>query len=248
MPPQKASMYRDMPECKICLKVCKSERGLTQHYFANHLDIPSSASTSSLASGIPGVITSLSSHNLQVRGIPEDITMIPTASESNNQDESPNAYANSYISLEISSVSSEDSEYNMSEDDDSSIASDSFQVNENITKFPDIIREDDVLPHYQAGYIYQIEGIKSGNFDIQRSLHIKYGHPFYPWATEDEFWLADFIYIKAKMSRSISDSLLKEVRSGRVKIRDANLSDYTSKQLANQLDKAPFITVCIWYS
>jgi len=111
----------------------------------------------------------------------------------------------------------------------------------------DMIQQSEVLPHHRAGYIYQTEGTGSRCFEIQKDLHKKHGHPFYPWKNEDELWLADFMFMKAKMSISVSDKLLDGIRCGRMKMRCGDLSYSGNKHLMEQLDKAQFITVSLAY-
>jgi hypothetical protein len=80
---------------------------------------------------------------------------------------------------------------------------------------------------------------------LQESLHIKHGHPFHPWANEDEIWLADFIFTKARMSMSITDDLLNGFKCGRINMQGCSPLYRTNKQLMEQLDEAEFVTVCI---
>ena len=80
-----------------------------------------------------------------------------------------------------------------------------------------------------------------------KSLHEKHGHPFHPWKNEDEFWLADFMFTKAKMSMTVSDNLLGGIRYGQIKMRGCDLSHPTYKHLMDQLDKEQFVTVSVVY-
>ena len=80
--------------------------------------------------------------------------------------------------------------------------SDSFKTNyKRMNQHPDMI-------HPKAGYTYPTEGARSQCFEVQRSLHIQHRHLFSPWANQDEIWLADLIFTKARMSMSITNDLL----------------------------------------
>ena len=85
---------------------------------------------------------------------------------------------------------------------------------EDLALSPDMIQENEAFSHNQAGYIYNTEGAGSQCFEIQKGLHEKHGHPFHLWKNEDEFWLANFMFTKAKMSMTVSDNLLDGIRCG----------------------------------
>src|SRR5271157_276870 len=87
---------------------------------------------------------------------------------------------------------------------------------EDLALSPDMIQESEALPHHRAGYIYNTEGAGSRCFEIQKDLHEEHGHPFHLWKNEDELWLANFIFMKAKMSISVCDNLLDRIRCGRM--------------------------------
>ena len=79
-------------------------------------------------------------------------------------------------------------------------------------------------------------------FEIQNNLREEHGHPFSPWANEDEFWLAYVIFMKAKISMSACNDLLDGFRAGQISMR-GDLSFYTNQKMLKIIDQAKFVTV-----
>jgi hypothetical protein len=263
MPRPKKYQTKNALECPDCFKMCKSESGLTQHYNRIHSHvkyIPKSSSSESF----PDIQV------LPLDGIPPDIIGEVDENENNLKksfDASGIFLDSNKISDEMVSVIDlsensannsgynpddiSDAEYNpddTSDDGNSSVNSDEALdfVNidcEKFEHFPNLIQHNEILPHHRAGYIYQTEGTGSQVFEVQKNLQIKHGHPFFPWANEDEFWLAYFMFVKARMSISTSNSLLDGFKNGRITMQ-SGLSYHTNRKMLELIDKAQFITVC----
>jgi len=111
-----------------------------------------------------------------------------------------------------------------------------------LTKLPDMLKFGDALPHPNAGHIYDIPGQESHGLKIQEQDHRRFGHPYHPWCSENELWLSNFIFFKAKMSISMADVMMEGIRDGRLRIDGLNISR-ARKMLSIIDDGAKYIPV-----
>ena len=126
--------------------------------------------------------------------------------------------------------------------DSSSESADSVEIESGELEDSSEFVEHEILPHHQAGYIYEGQSTGLSVFEIQRNLQTILGHPFSPWSNEDEFWLTHFIFIKAKMTVSSSNELLNSFKSGRINMHN-DLSCSSYKRMMELIDQAKFSTV-----
>ena len=108
----------------------------------------------------------------------------------------------------------DDFQYDLEDDADNDSSSKAIELVEEFTSHSDVIQQYKALSHHNAGYIYEIQDIESQVFEIQNNLQEEHGHPFSPWANEDEFWLTYVIFVKAKISMSTCNDLLDDFRAG----------------------------------
>lgn len=233
MPPSKS---KQRIECQICLQFFKSSWGLTQHYKSQHPRISGDSSIPNTVSPdeIPVTIPT---------GVPPMISDI-SCSPSEENEEQVQIFPQPSMDSPISSGDDSDNYGRSDADADSTdTESDSSLVDIGEDRsLPDQIKHNESLPHTQAGYIYQIESSPTV-FNIQKELHRQYKHPYYPWSNKDEFWLADFIFLKSNMSMKASDYLLEGFRCQRISM--PGLSFSTSRHMLKTNDQAPFIHVFI---
>lgn len=223
-------------ECQVCSKIFKSSWGLTQHHKSQHLRISGDSSALKTISPdtIPAVITA---------GVPPEMPNLMGLLSP----EDAELHLSSQPSAESPMSSGDDySSYNSSEDDSTETDSEtsSIDINENST-LPDEIQNYDNLPHHQAGHIYETESVSSTVFDIQANLHKRERHPYYPWSSENEFWLTEFLFLKSNMSMRATDYLLEGFRRQQISI--PSLSFITSKHMLRIIDEAPFLQVFFFF-
>jgi len=219
--------------------MCKSESGLTRHCNSLHSHYPEGSNI---------FLENTSFQSPDPSGSPDLVGMSPDvmdAPSSLSDNEDPPFQLTEFLS-EIPGELSDDFQYDSEDDADSDADSDSSgettELVEEFTSHSDIIQQHEALSHHNAGYIYETQGTESQVFEIQNKLREEYGHPFSPWANEDEFWLAYVMFVKAKMSMSACNDLLDGFRAGRISMR-GSLSFYTNQKMLKIIDQAKFVTV-----
>jgi len=235
MPRPSKSQTNNALECSNCFKLCKSEAGLTQHYNRVHLY------TGYAPNGLNPLLDNPSDTTLP-DSIPPDIDREVSSNEEGSIAKWIFSNEEDYLSEE-SNISLYDSEVNGDTSSDEETTN-SGEIDD--THILNLIQLGEDLPHHQAGYIYQTQGTGSRIFEIQENLQMKHGHPFSPWANEDDFWLSYHIIVKARMSMSTSSDLLNSFKNGRISMR-GSLSYHTNKKMLELIDKAEYITVTIYY-
>ena len=207
--------------------MCKSESGLTRHCNSLH----SHYSEGSFQSPDP-------SGSLDLVGIPLDIINAPSLLSGNKD---PSSQLSEFLS-EIPRELSDNFQYDSEDDADSDSSSEATELVEEFTSHSNIIQQHKALSHHNTSYIYKTQGTESQIFEIQNNLREEHGHPFSPWANEDEFWLAYIIFIKAKISMSACNDLLDGFRAGRILMR-GSLSFYTNQKMLKIIDQAKFVMI-----
>jgi hypothetical protein len=110
-------------------------------------------------------------------------------------------------------------------------------------KPPETFISDDILPHPNAGYIYDAPGQKSRVFEIQEHDHREHGHPYYPWASDNELWLSHFIQT-TKMTIGTTDIMMGGIKEGRLAMN--GLASTSARQMLTRIDNdATYIPVCL---
>ena len=244
--------FQNALECPTCLKICKSESGLTRYCNTQH---PYDNNGSNFPLKGYKCTSNLSPDPIVVPGIPPDIMDVPVSSISLTVDQSLHEEISGYEDLsqsswELSGEPSDDSQYDSditTDGDDGSVTTDvttdETTVSHNIDR-RELAQQHESLAHYSAGYIYETQGTGSRVFEIQNNLRIEDGHPFSPWVNEDEFWLTYVMFVKAGISMSACIDLLDGFRIGRISMR-GGLSFSTSSKMLNVIDQAKFVTVFI---
>ena len=102
--------------------------------------------------------------------------------------------------------------------------------------------ESKIISNDRGGHIYG-SGEESTTMRIQRKHHMKDGHPFYPWSSNNELWISNLIYRDIQMSEATANKFLKSFSDGILKIEDVNIN--SMKQIYHILDTAEYVPVCI---
>jgi hypothetical protein len=139
--------------------------------------------------------------------------------------------------------------FSISEDNDLYTDSDTdtdldtqVDIDIDLTKLPEISKNGDILPHPDAGHIYDTPGEESHSWKIQKQDHMRLSHPYHPWSSENELWLSHFIFFKAGMSIAVADKMLEGIRDGRLRVDGLNTT--RAHKLLSIMDDAKYAPVC----
>ena len=99
---------------------------------------------------------------------------------------------------------------------------------------PEVPKFNDILPHSSAGHIYDNPGQELCGLQVQEQDHTQLGHPYHPWANENELWLSHFIFFKVKMTIEVADILMGSIRDG--PLRMDGLTASSAHQLLTIID------------
>ncbi len=84
----------------------------------------------------------------------------------------------------------------------------SVDIYVSLAKLPVRLKFGKVLLHPDAGHIYDTPGQEFHGLKIQKQDHRRLGHPYQPWSSENELWVSNFIFFKAKMSVGVADVMM----------------------------------------
>jgi hypothetical protein len=229
--------------CPGCTRIFQTRGGLTQHYHRKHYT--SSNSSTELHE------TDLDTTPLlpEPIGIPPDLAQI--------------IHSSPQVIIESSSPESETGEVSVThttsheefrilDDNDNDTDSDtdteifdldtSVGIHIDLNKLLEIFKFGDILPHPDAGHIYSIPGQESPSWKIQKQDHMRLGHPYHPWSSENELWLSDFIFFKARMSIAVAEKMMEGIRDRRLRIDGLNTT--RAHMLLSIMDDAQYAPVC----
>jgi hypothetical protein len=208
-------------KCPSCTQIFQTRGGLSQHYRKKHHQISSPLIDLSDNHAIP--------LSLEAIGIPPDIAQIAhscpqdtsSSSESETGDSSiiSGTFNNNLRSPPPGRDTQDDDLYTSSDAEDSDFDNQiDIDVDDGLAKLPEALKFGNVLPHPNAGFIYDVPGQEYCSLKIQEQDHKRFGHPYHPWTSENELWLSHFMFFKAKMTVGMADVMMKAVRDGQLKI------------------------------
>ena len=201
--------------CPGCTQIFQTRSGLSQHYRKKHRLASSPLIDFGDNQAIPLFPEAV--------GVPPDIAQIvssrPQVIATSLSPESETGGESSIISSPSPGRGTQDDFYTDSDaDTEDSDLDTQIHIHVGLSKLPEMFKFGDILPHPNAGYIYDIPGQESRTLKIQEQDHRRLGHPYHPWSSENELWLSNFIFFKAKMTIGTADVMMSGIKDGRLSI------------------------------
>ena len=194
--------------CPSCPRVFQTRGGLSQHYRKKHRKASSPLTDHCDADLSNKNVIPLLSETIHI--LPDIGQIVCCCPEVIIRPSSPESETRLPEDNELYTDGNTDTE-----DSDLDISVDIYV---SLAKLPVRLKFGEVLLHPNARCIYDTPGQEFHGLKIQKEDHRRLGHPYHPWSSENELWLSNFIFFKAKMSVGVADVMMRGIRDGRLRI------------------------------
>lgn len=223
-------------DCPNCTQIFQTRGGLSQHYRKKHRPLTDLYETNL---GDNDAIPLLP----DIVGVPPDIAKI-----SNIIHDQPSPTQGQVSLCEFQFDEDEDDDLYTGGDADTDTEDSDLDtpvdIRDGLAKLPEMLKFGDTHFHPDAGYIYDAPGQESHSWKVQEQDHRRLGHPYYPWSSENELWLSNFIFFKAKMTIGVADTMIGGIRDGRLRM-DGLATTRARKMLSIIDDGVKFVPVSL---